>query len=141
MNLPKGAGLSAACLVLLLFANACSQPMVGGGLGPPGPPKVLLTALTAADGSPARVYPLIPIPEPLYPYDFVRAGVNGEVVVRLQVNAKGRVVEAAIVKGSHRELEKAVLVAMDRWVFAGDLPGAGAPDLPFDCTFKFQAAE
>lgn len=102
-------------------------------------PIVTLEAVTDAKESPARGYPVLPYPTPAFPWGMVRAGIEGEVIVRLVVGTDGLVKEASIVKSSQREFEAAVLSATRLWRFREipDVPPVPARGLVVDCRFKF----
>jgi len=64
--------------------------------------------------------PLASNPAPAYPPRALRAGVEGSVIARVQVDAKGRVSDAQIVQRSgdrDRELDRAVLETVREWRF------------------------
>lgn len=64
--------------------------------------------------------PLASNPTPAYPPRALRAGVEGSVIARVQVDAKGRVSDAQIVQRSgdrDRELDRAVLETVRDWRF------------------------
>lgn len=128
--------LALVCPALLVFSSACSHPHFGGGYYDDRKPKVTLASVTVPDGTPARVYPSLPIPEPPYPLDFIRAGVAGDAIVRIQVDGNGKVAQATVLKCSQVELGQSALVAIERWRFGGALPAAGT-NLVLDCHFKF----
>jgi TonB family protein len=69
----------------------------------------------------------------------VRAGIAGEVIVRLVVGTDGLVKDASIVKSSQREFEAAVLSATREWRFREipELPPAPAKGIIVDCRLKF----
>ena len=60
----------------------------------------------------------ISAPPPDYPAAALRAGVSGEVVLRIEVGADGRPGEISVVSGSrNRELDRAAMRAVRRWRF------------------------
>lgn len=64
--------------------------------------------------------PLASNPTPAYPVSALRAGVEGGVTARVQVDAQGRVTDAQIVERSgdrSRELDRAVLNTLRQWRF------------------------
>ena len=64
--------------------------------------------------------PLASNPTPTYPARALRAGVEGSVIARVQVDANGRVSDAQIVQRSgdrDRELDRAVLETVRDWRF------------------------
>ena len=64
--------------------------------------------------------PLASNPTPAYPASALRAGVEGSVTARIQVDARGRVSDAQIVQRSgerNRELDRAVLNTVRDWRF------------------------
>ena len=104
--------------IIALSAAGCQsrQVMCGGGVADRNP-RVTLGPVVEVRGSPAHGYPVSHFPLPWYPYEMVRAGIAGEVVVRAWVDADGLVREARIVKSTQREFEAATLNAVERWRF------------------------
>lgn len=56
-------------------------------------------------------------PPPEYPANLRQSGVSGTVVVKLSINAEGKVQEAEIVKSNESRLETHALKAVRKWVF------------------------
>lgn len=84
--------------------------MVDPSAAPASPP-----AAAAADTSVAR---LLSAPPPDYPRSALRAGLSGQVVLRIEVRANGRPGEVSVVESSrHRALDRAAVSAVRRWRF------------------------
>ena len=61
---------------------------------------------------------LLSAPAPEYPRSALRAGASGNVVLRIEVRADGRVGEVEVVESSrHRQLDRAAVRAVRRWRF------------------------
>lgn len=56
-------------------------------------------------------------PQPAYPYEMSRAGISGEVVVEFIINEQGAVIDARVVRSTHREFETAATQAVLKWKF------------------------
>jgi len=56
-------------------------------------------------------------PQPAYPYEMSRAGISGEVVAEFIINEQGDVIDARVVRSSHREFETPAMQAVMRWKF------------------------
>jgi TonB family protein len=72
-----------------------------------------------------------------------RAGITGDVTVRLAVGPDGTVLSSSIIKSSSREFEASVLTATKSWLFR-TLPDAqpfSDKRLVIDCQIKFTLAE
>lgn len=63
---------------------------------------------------------------PVYPFEMRRAGVTGEVVVGFIVDSSGNVVQAYVVRSSHREFEQPAVQAVSRWKFRPGRKGGRA---------------
>lgn len=78
----------------------------------PGAPGV---PASAADASVPR---LLRAPPPDYPRDALRAGVSGDVVIRIDVGADGVPVSLEMLRSSrHRSLDRAAMQAVRHWRF------------------------
>lgn len=131
-------------LAVLGVAGGCAAPnrvikFCGGG----SPPEalVLLESVTATEDSPALGYPF-PGLMPFYPFDMQRAGLSGQVLVRVVVGVNGAVERAWVIDSSHREFERTVLDAITRWRF-GEVRVYGSTlrrGLIMDCRFVFAIA-
>ncbi|MEO6569582.1 MAG: energy transducer TonB [Opitutaceae bacterium] len=121
--------------VLLSFCLDCA------GCISPGEPLVTLVSVTQAANSPARGagYPISTFPLPVYPRDFARAGITGDVTVRVTVGKDGRVAGAKITKSNLQEFESPVLAAIMSWRFfeMREAPHADRKGLIVDCVFQF----
>ncbi len=54
---------------------------------------------------------------PNYPYEMSRAGISGEVLVEFIVTSTGDVVDARVLRSSHREFEMPAKQAVEKWKF------------------------
>ncbi len=97
-----------------------APPPVAGTQATPGTPPA---AQSAAPGptAPASGGPsprLVHSPAPEYPRDALRAGVSGEVVIRIDVGPDGVPASLEIIRSSrNRSLDRAALQAVRRWRF------------------------
>ncbi len=65
-------------------------------------------------------------PQPTYPYEMSRAGINGEVVVEFIINTNGDVIQTQVVRSSHREFEAPAMAAVGKWKFKPGRKGGRA---------------
>ena len=56
-------------------------------------------------------------PQPAYPYEMSRAGISGEVGVEFIINEHGEVIDARVIRSSHREFETPAMQAVLKWKF------------------------
>jgi len=74
--------------------------------------------MTLFDVSQLDQRPILRVPvQPTYPYEMSRAGISGNVVVEFIISTNGDVVQAQVVKSSHREFEVPALQAVLKWKF------------------------
>jgi TonB family protein len=126
------------CALMLCTACATKRSVVYGGLAR-AEPHVTLESATETKDSPAHGYAVSPFPMPAYPFELIRAGIWGEVTVRLLIGKDGAVREATIVKSTQKEFEVPVLFAVKSWRFreTAELPPVEAKGMIVDCSFKF----
>ena len=65
-------------------------------------------------------------PQPAYPYEMSRAGINGDVVVEFIISANGDVIDTRVVRSSHREFEVPAMQAVQKWKFKPGRKGGKA---------------
>jgi protein TonB len=65
-------------------------------------------------------------PQPSYPYEMSRAGINGDVVVEFIINENGDVIDTRVVRSSHREFEVPAMQAVQKWKFKAGRKGGKA---------------
>ena len=65
-------------------------------------------------------------PQPTYPYEMSRAGINGDVVVEFIINENGDVIDTRVVRSSHREFEVPAVQAVQKWKFKAGRKGGKA---------------
>lgn len=75
--------------------------------------------------------------QPAYPPRMRDLGIEGRVVLNLTVDAKGRVVKATIMRGLHKELDKAALAAAYKLLFAPAMVNTTAVSVQIPFTFSF----
>ncbi|MBI5382189.1 MAG: TonB family protein [Opitutae bacterium] len=122
-------------LIALMGCHTSSRRGFAGGVAE-RIPKVTLESVVPALNSPAPGY-LLPLnPMPLFPWELLRAGVTGEVVVRLTVDRQGKVADAVIAKSTIKEFEASVLSVARSWRFQ-DFPKQERQGLIVDCTIRF----
>lgn len=99
--------------------------------------SLLLGAVVAlaADGAPKILKQV----DPTYPPDLRKRGVNGEVVVELNVDAKGNVTEARAVSSSQPEFEAPAVQAAKRWKFTPGTRDGAASSMTVRMPVKFQS--
>lgn len=94
------------------------QPTAPQPAAAPEPPPEAIPAVEMAPGS-APV--ALETPAPRYPTAALRRGESGEVLLRIDVDAEGRVADVGVVHGSgSRALDRAAISAVRGWRF---LPG------------------
>lgn len=64
--------------------------------------------------------------KPVYPYDLKRSGITGSATVEFIVDAQGNVIDAFVVKSTHREFEQPALQAVMKWKFRPGKKGGKA---------------
>ncbi len=113
-------------MAILLALSGCQSRMATAGAGlMPNTPVVTLEGTTVLPESPAQAYPSATMPMPLFPFQLVRAGIAGEVEVKLAIDRDGFVKEATIVRSSQQDFEAPTLIAVKQWRFIeAILPGA-----------------
>ncbi len=90
---------------------------------PPGTVDPSAQQAGGTDGAPAAaldgsVPRLLSAPAPRYPRSALRTGASGNVVLRIEVRADGRVGEVGVVESSrHRDLDREAMRAVRRWRF------------------------
>ncbi len=78
---------------------------------------------------------------PLYPYEMRRAGIPGEVVVSLIVDANGEVRDAFPVKSTRPEFEFAAVEAIKRWKFDAGVKGGRVVNTRMEQAIVFSTAK
>lgn len=56
-------------------------------------------------------------PQPAYPYEMSRAGISGDVTVEFIISEHGDVIDARVIRSSHREFEVSAMQAVMKWKF------------------------
>ena len=56
-------------------------------------------------------------PQPGYPYEMSRAGISGDVVVEFIISEHGDVIDARVIRSTHREFEIPAMQAVLKWKF------------------------
>lgn len=77
--------------------------------------------------------------DPQFPAALRTRGVNGEVVVELEVDAKGNVAAARLVSSSHEELSAPALAAAKRWKFSPGTRDGVAVSMTVRLPVRFQS--
>lgn len=80
-------------------------------------------------------------PQPTYPYDMKRAGINGSVVVEFIINTEGDVIQTQIVRSSHREFEAPALAAVQKWKFKPGRKGGRVVNVRASQLIEFNATD
>ncbi len=101
----------------------------------------LLLMMGCAGG--ARTLPLVSATGAIYPPAAREAGLEGYVVVRYDVDAEGRVINARVVDASPRDVfDEAALAAVSRWRFRAPAPEqAPIVGLRSRLTFELDSSE
>ena len=101
--------------------------------------QVPAAAAAAAPETGSREPRAVSAPAPDYPAAALRAGASGEVVLRIEVDDRGRPAEVSVVSSSrNRDLDRAALRAVRRWRFEPALrdgqpvPGTVQQSIRFD---------
>lgn len=76
-------------------------------------------------------------PQPTYPYEMSRAGINGEVVVEFIINTNGDVIQTQVVRSSHREFEQPAMAAVGKWKFKPGRKGGRAVNVKASQLIEF----
>lgn len=85
------------------------RPVTGSG----GSKLTNVFDLSALDKHPVPTFQA----RPPYPFEMKRAGINGEVLVRFIVDAKGNVLDPVIVRSTNPAFEETVLTTVLKWRF------------------------
>ncbi len=80
-------------------------------------PGVRLDSVTPAAHSRGQGSTFFPFPPAVYPYEMLRAGIGGEVVVRVEVGTDGRVRRSQVIASSQREFAEPAEHAATQWRF------------------------
>ncbi len=98
---------------LPVTAGLVTIPSLGGSGRGTGSGLGNLFDLAALDQAPVPTFQ----PQPIYPYDLRRSGINGSVVIEFVATADGNVANARAVRSTHQRFEEAALQAVRRWRF------------------------
>jgi protein TonB len=111
-----------------------------GGSGNSGKGTGILSKLFLARGGGNGTRPSYPDnPKPIYPHEAKEKGYEGEVVLRVEVLANGRVGQIEIKKSSsHELLDRSALTAVKQWRFTPAKKGDVAISLWVNIPVKFQ---
>lgn len=117
--------LLAASLVIgmLLFARHVAQPLSDEPSAVVVAPSTAIqhAPVTAAPMANGDAEPLAGNPLPDYPADVLQAGIEGDVIARLQIDSSGHVVELSIVARqgtADARLDDAATTALRQWRFS-----------------------
>jgi TonB family protein len=115
-------------------------PAGKGGSGNSGKGTGILSKLFLARGGGNGTRPSYPDnPKPIYPHEAKEKGYEGEVVLRVEVLANGRVGQIEIKKSSsHELLDRSALTAVKQWRFTPAKKGDVAISLWVNIPVKFQ---
>jgi len=100
----------------LIKVGAITIPSFNATAGTPGT-GVRLFELKELDRVPRRLRTVMPV----YPHELRKAGVSGEVVLLVIIDASGRVEVERVVSSTHREFEAAAVKAAQQCVFVSPL--------------------
>ena len=134
-ELRRGCLFGAACALILLGApvhaarvhvDAAATPPA-----PPAPPQATPDIGASVDISSRNMNP------PQYPPSALRAGIQGTVILVVDVDANGNVTNVSVEKSSrNRDLDRAAMQAARRWRFNPSIvngqPAAGRVRVPVD---------
>ncbi|KRG62971.1 hypothetical protein ABB26_14775 [Stenotrophomonas humi] len=115
--------LLAASLVIgmLLFARHVAQPLSDEPSAVVAPSTAIQHApVTATPMANGDAEPLADNPLPDYPADVLQAGIEGDVIARLQIDRNGHVIELSIVArqgAADPRLDDAAMTALRQWRF------------------------
>lgn len=94
-------------------AGLVTIPSLGGDGSGTGSGLGHLFDLAALDQVPVLTFQ----PQPIYPYDLRRSGVNGQVLIEFVVTPAGETIHLQVIRSSHQRFEDAALQALRRWRF------------------------
>jgi TonB family protein len=137
--LPRVLAVGLALSLSLVCGCATASRSGGCVVDRPRTPLVTLESVSATNDSPSWGYPLLPFPIPVYPWQMNRAGITGDVVVRVVVGPDGVVRSSTIVKSTYPEFEDPVLAATQQWRFL-EFPDIGVKEyrgMILECAVKF----
>jgi protein TonB len=80
-------------------------------------------------------------PQPVYPYEMTRQGISGEVLVEFIINYIGDVVDARVIRSSHREFEAPALQAVYKWKFKPGRKGGRAVNVRASQPIEFNLSD
>jgi TonB family protein len=132
--------------VAVLLGGCASAPRtqrVGGIRFVERAPLVTLSDTVSTDDSPGVGYVVSPFPMSYFPLVFVKAGISGEVLVRIVVGPDGKLRSSRVLSSSQREFEAPTLAAIERWCFL-EAPTFGVKEkvgMTLDCRVKFDFDE
>lgn len=117
--------LAAGMLALLLLMGwQATHPAVLTEATPPAMPAASPPLATKPQPAPAVIdmdaEPIVGNPMPRYPADVLDAGIEGDVIARLQIDSSGRVTDAVIVSHQGQQdvrLDQAAVEALLQWRF------------------------
>ncbi len=85
-----------------------------------------IVPLSAADQAPKAISQVAPV----YPFDSLRVGIEGAVLVSFNINSQGKVDKAVVVSSTDRAFEGPALSAVKRWNFTPATKGGLAISVP-----------
>lgn len=115
--------LAASVLIgMLVVARHIAQPLSDSPTEVVPAPAVVIhqTPVAAAPVADGDAEPLAGNPLPEYPADVLQAGIEGDVIARLQIDSNGHVVQLSIVAhqgAADSRLDDAALTALRQWRF------------------------
>ena len=117
--------LAAGMLALLLLMGwQATHPAVLTEATPPAMPAASPPLAAKPQPAPAVIdmdaEPIVGNPMPRYPADVLDAGIEGDVIARLQIDSSGRVTDAVIVSHQGQQdvrLDQAAIEALLQWRF------------------------
>ncbi len=132
---PQAAAKAPPVNLGLVFDNSGpATPGVGGGIAVPVAPKKVEPRAVVARAEPKVCEEQPSKPEPIekveleYPVEARQLGLEGRIVLRLFVDAEGRVEKVDVVSGAGEVLDKAAVAAAMQWRFSpARACGAGVP--------------
>ncbi len=79
--------------------------------------------------------------DPVYPYELLRAGVSGTVMVEFIIGADGHVLDARAMQSTNKGFEPAAVRAVLKWRFTPGMKGGRAVNVHASQILKFQLPE
>ena len=78
--------------------------------------------------------------QPELPKDFVKAGETAEIVLRVAIDDKGKLIGTKTISNTHPNIEETVVAAVKEWTFSASLEKGEPQRATVNIPFKFTVA-